>query len=154
MWKLAAILTSLVCACDTALAAGENVSDKWTAPISLPLLPSSGAVLPLGNLLLWAADGEVGFGSGTVSRTVLLDPQTLAKSAMTAYAGHNMFCTGTTNLEDGRILVNGGSQSNITSIFDPAGNSFSRVQGMKVPRNYHSIAFLLPDGRILSEGGA
>ena len=38
-------------------------------------------------------------------------------------------------------------------LFDPATNTFTVMPSMSVARNYHSIAMLLPDGRVLSGGG-
>ncbi len=136
-----------------ARAAGENILGKWSPVISLPLVPSSGAVLPNGKLLLWSADGEFSFGSGKLAKSVVLDPVTLAQQSLTAYAGHNMFCTGTTNLADGRVLVNGGSQSEVTSIYNPSTNSFTRVQNMNIPRGYNANT-ILDDGSVFTFGGS
>ncbi|WP_202818859.1 discoidin domain-containing protein [Actinosynnema sp. ALI-1.44] len=66
-------------------------------------------------------------------------------------------------LPDGKVVVVGGSSyafpySDTTSImpaemFDPATNTFTPMGTMAVPRNYHSVATLLPDGRVFSGGG-
>jgi YVTN family beta-propeller protein len=136
-----------------ALAANENVTGRWSSVTTLPLVPSSGAVLPNGKVLLWAADGEFSFGSGYVANTVLVDPTSLSQQRLTSNVGHNMFCTGTTNLPDGRILVNGGTQSTATSIFDPTNNSFTLAQNMNVARGYNANT-ILPDGSVFTLGGS
>ncbi|TQK50067.1 uncharacterized protein DUF1929 [Streptomyces sp. SLBN-118] len=66
-------------------------------------------------------------------------------------------------MPDGKVAVFGGQSypvpfSDATSamtpeIWDPATGRFSRMAAMAVPRNYHSVANLLPDGRIFSGGG-
>lgn len=66
-------------------------------------------------------------------------------------------------LPDGRILVIGGQRNGKwntdpgavleTEIYDPATNSWSVGAAMMFPRQYHSIAVLLTDGRVLSAGG-
>ncbi|MCW2708305.1 MAG: hypothetical protein JWM22_2147, partial [Frankiales bacterium] len=66
-------------------------------------------------------------------------------------------------LPDGKVLVVGGQAyampfSDATSamspeLWDPATKSFTQMAPMTVPRNYHSFALLLPDGRVLSGGG-
>ena len=66
-------------------------------------------------------------------------------------------------LPDGRVLVVGGqaypipftdSQAPLTSeIWNPATDRFVVGASMIVPRTYHSVALLLPDGRVLVGGG-
>ncbi|MEW2135757.1 galactose oxidase-like domain-containing protein [Streptomyces sp. NPDC005409] len=66
-------------------------------------------------------------------------------------------------LPDGKVAVFGGQAypvpfSDATSVlapelWDPATGTFSPLATMAIPRNYHSVANLLPDGRIFSGGG-
>jgi galactose oxidase len=66
-------------------------------------------------------------------------------------------------LPDGKVLVVGGEAypvpfSDDTSVlypelWDPATETFTTMAAMTVPRNYHSVAMLLPDGRVFSGGG-
>lgn len=66
-------------------------------------------------------------------------------------------------LPDGKVAVFGGQAypvpfSDATSVltpelWDPATGAFTPLATMAVPRNYHSVANLLPDGRIFSGGG-
>ncbi|WP_328296654.1 discoidin domain-containing protein [Streptomyces sp. NBC_00435] len=66
-------------------------------------------------------------------------------------------------LPDGKVVVFGGQAypvpfSDATSVltpelWDPATGVFTPLATMAVPRNYHSVANLLPDGRIFSGGG-
>jgi galactose oxidase len=37
--------------------------------------------------------------------------------------------------------------------FDPSTNTWSRMATMAIPRTYHSVALLLPDGRVFAGGG-
>ena len=136
-----------------ASAANENVTGKWTGLVSLPLVPSSGAVLKNGKVLLWSADGEFSFGSAGRVQTTLFDPANLSNVKQTASVGHNMFCTGTTMLADGRLLVNGGSNAPVTSIYDPESRSFTRMQDMVIPRGYNGNT-ILADGSVLTIGGS
>jgi len=41
----------------------------------------------------------------------------------------------------------------IPEMFDPQSETWSDLPSMKTPRNYHSVALLLTDGRVLSGGG-
>jgi galactose oxidase len=66
-------------------------------------------------------------------------------------------------LPDGRVLVVGGQAiaapfSDATSVmtpelWDPTTKLFTPMADMAIPRNYHSFALLLPDGRVLAGGG-
>jgi galactose oxidase len=66
-------------------------------------------------------------------------------------------------LPDGKVLVIGGEAypvpfSDDTAVltpelWDPATETFTTMSAMTVPRNYHSVATLLPDGRVFSGGG-
>ncbi|MGF6931382.1 hypothetical protein OKW41_000521 [Paraburkholderia sp. UCT70] len=66
-------------------------------------------------------------------------------------------------LPDGEVVVVGGqtyaqpfSDDNAVltpEIWSPATESFTPLAAQAVPRTYHSIALLLPDGRVLSGGG-
>jgi galactose oxidase len=66
-------------------------------------------------------------------------------------------------LPDGKVLVVGGQQhpvafSDVESVmeaelWDPATERFTTMARMTVPRNYHSVALLLPDGRVFAGGG-
>ncbi len=66
-------------------------------------------------------------------------------------------------LPDGKVIVFGGQSypvpfSDATSVltpelWDPSTGVFTPLATMAVPRNYHSVANLLPDGRVFSGGG-
>lgn len=66
-------------------------------------------------------------------------------------------------LPDGKVLLVGGqtfmkefSDSNAVlpaELFDPERRTFRLMDSIDVARNYHAVALLLPDGRVLSAGG-
>jgi len=66
-------------------------------------------------------------------------------------------------LPNGQIVVVGGQAWPVTfsddgavlvaELWDPATEKFSRLASMVTPRTYHSVALLLPDGRVMSGGG-
>ncbi|MGW6908320.1 galactose oxidase-like domain-containing protein [Streptomyces sp. NPDC054940] len=61
-------------------------------------------------------------------------------------------------LPDGKVLETGGALHNRadpvyeTSLYDPATNTFDPVATDPEERGYHSSAFLLPDGRVMTTG--
>ena len=69
-----------------------------------------------------------------------------------------------TALADGTVLVTGGNSSGAelvdlnagvypAEVWNPATGQWTTLASMRVTRQYHSIALLLPDGRVLSAGG-
>ncbi|MGG7568890.1 discoidin domain-containing protein [Streptomyces sirii] len=66
-------------------------------------------------------------------------------------------------MPDGKVAVFGGQSTPVPlsdarsvmnpEIWDPATGRFTSMASMAVPRNYHSVANLLPDGRIFTGGG-
>ena len=133
--------------------AAQAQEGRWGPLINLPIVPSSGAVLKNGKVLFWAADGEFSFSSSGRVYAALYDPATGAIDRRFAELGHNMFCTGTTLLSDGRVFVNGGSQSERTSIYNPDTDQFSRAEDMHLPRGYNANT-ILQDGAVMTIGGS
>ena len=66
-------------------------------------------------------------------------------------------------LPTGAVLITGGQQYGIPfsdngssrppQRWDPRATTFTTVAPLSIPRNYHSIALLLPDATVLSAGG-
>jgi galactose oxidase len=64
-----------------------------------------------------------------------------------------MFCPGISALEDGRILIQGGSDANANSFYNPATNTFTRGPDLLMARGYQS-SVTLSDNRVFTIGGA
>lgn len=64
-----------------------------------------------------------------------------------------MFCPGISALQDGRIVITGGSDAEKVSIYDPLTNQFTRGPDMRIARGYQTSA-TLSDGRIFTIGGS
>ncbi len=152
MRSIATALVFSALGAGVALGADEATKGSWSGLYTLPLVPSSAALLPNGKVALWSADGEFGFASvGKVNWSVF-DPATGSATKSVFDGGHNMFCTGTTVLADGRILANGGSNAGVTSLYDPTTDRFTRVQDMQVQRGYNANT-ILADGSVFTYGG-
>ncbi len=127
---------------------------SWSAVRPLPLVPASTANLPNGKILLWSAESRFGFSGGGQTYSVIFDPATSALTErLISETGHDMFCTGTTNLADGRLLINGGLSSEKTSLFDANTGAWSSAGAMNIPRGYQANT-ILQDGRVLTLGGS
>jgi hypothetical protein len=104
----------------------------------------------------------VGGGDGNTYRTAeyidLLAPTPTWTSTQPMQYGRR-YATATT-LPDGTVLVTGGGETQAgpagvlpAELWNPATGAWSTMAAMTVPRLYHSIALLLPDGRVMVGGG-
>lgn len=135
---------------------------RWGSIIPFPIVPVTAANLRTGQVLLWS--GYFPYSRTVESNpgetySVLFNPQNdtvgAASLAQTTSGvlGHEMFCPGTSNLPDGRILVSGGSNSAKTSIYDPATNRWVADAMMNIPRGYQADA-VLSNGQVFTLGGS
>uniref|UniRef100_UPI0017B24B5A DUF4082 domain-containing protein n=1 Tax=Methylibium sp. TaxID=2067992 RepID=UPI0017B24B5A len=120
----------------------------------MSLVPAAAANLPNGKVVLWSAETRISFSSGSQTYTTVFDPTTnTAAERLVTSTGHNMFCPGTSNLPDGRLLVNGGISSAKTSVYDAITNSWSSVGNMNITRGYNANC-VLEDGSVFTLGGS
>jgi YVTN family beta-propeller protein len=134
--------------------APRNVEGEWSPVYNLEMVPSSGALLPDGKVLLWSANRALSFWEGEWQvHTAVFDPNTNTHVYRVQPIPHNMFCTGTTQLADGSLLVNGGTQSEATSIWTQAAGEWTQSFAMNVTRGYNANT-LLEDGRVFTLGGS
>jgi len=118
----------------------------------------AGRILKVGGST-WNTGGMAANASAYVIDTTQ-GAATVTKLPSMAYArGHHNSVV----LPNGQVIVIGGQTQMeefsdayavlAPELFDPATNTFTVMPSMSVARNYHSIALLLPDGRVLSGGG-
>ena len=142
-----------------ALTPAQAALARWSAPVALSLVPVGGSLLPNGKVLFWSAEDRYAFYTTPFNGrtwTSLYDPASTPPAAserLVSETAHNMFCPGTSNLPDGRILINGGIDSASTSIYDPFDNTWSTAARMNIPRGYQGNA-TLRDGSVLTLGGS
>ncbi|SAK69272.1 sugar-binding protein [Caballeronia catudaia] len=135
-----------------------TLPSKWSAPVTLPLVPLHAANLPNGNVLVWAADSPLNFtNSGTPpgrTYTAIFNPSTgNSTQVIVTNTGHDMFCPGIANLPDGRIFVTGGLSSSRTSIYSPSTNSWTVGDQMHIQRGYQG-SVTLSNGNVFLVGGS
>ncbi|MGO8936359.1 MAG: galactose oxidase-like domain-containing protein [Mycobacterium sp.] len=155
-----------------ALAQGADAAEvgQWSAIIPLSNVPIHTHVLPTGKVLFWGRRNPPGTATAPpdfdfpslnqhATHAFIWDPAnplTPAKPTSnqpTDSQGNsiNLFCSGHTFLQDGRLLVTGGhlfdSQGlNATTFYDPAMDEWSAGPAMNQGR-WYPTAVTLPDGR-------
>lgn len=134
-----------------------SLPSQWSAKITFPLVPVAVANMPDGRSAIWSAYDRLNFTPTAdygKTYTSIYDPQTGSKTdTLVTNTQHDMFCPGTTMLPDGRLLVNGGSSSAKTSIFDPGTATWSASGAMSITRGYQGNT-LTSNSEVLTLGGS
>jgi YVTN family beta-propeller protein len=152
--RLIAAAVGLATMVSSAIAQERNVVGEWSSLRSLEIVPSATALLPNGRVLLWSANGATAFnGNSPRVHTIVYNPETNTHQHIVDSIPHNMFCTGTTQLADGRLLTNGGNQSFRTSIYNASAQRFEAQDEMEIGRGYNANT-ILQDGRVMTIGGS
>jgi hypothetical protein len=139
----------------------DAAAPSWTSTAANPLRNESGAMYQPGKILT-TGGGALRGNSQTAAAVIDLNAATPAwrQVAPMAYPRymHNL-----TVLPDGNVLAVGGSSTvNIDGSaigvlpaeqWNPRTETWTTMAAMHDARMYHSIALLLPDGRVLSAGG-
>ncbi|MES2887509.1 MAG: PA14 domain-containing protein [Pseudomonadota bacterium] len=127
---------------------------RWSPLIPTPLVPTSAAHLPDGKILLWASSSPFDIGTQGFTHSAQFDPLTSEVTARRVdNTAHDMFCSGTSNLPDGSLLVTGGSTSDKTSLFNATTGQWTAGAPMNIPRGYGANT-VLADGSVLTLGGS
>ena len=140
---------------------GKNPG-KWGAVFKLPVIPVAGYVVPewpeAKRMMVWSAWATNKFSLWSppngYTQFAEFNYKTGTSSARTvANTGHDMFCPGVSSLQDGRIVISGGTNAEIVSIYNPADGTFTRAADMKIGRGYQTSA-TLSNGKVFTIGGA
>ncbi len=128
---------------------------EWSAVFPFPTIPIHATLLPTGQVLFWDRhDFPTGDGHPR-----LWDPATglFAKTAEPP-PGHDLFCSGHTLLEDGRLFVAGGhfavgQGQPFAATYDPFAPSWSMAPEMNAGRWYPTATTLADGGALVLAGG-
>ncbi|KAK1988017.1 kelch domain-containing protein [Colletotrichum cereale] len=135
------------------------VKGRWGDLIRLPVIPVAAYIVPSypepSRLMYFASWGKDAFsGASGMTQYGDYDLATGNISHRTvANTHHDMFCPGISQLQDGRILIQGGSDAQTVSIYNPATNDFTRGPDMQVARGYQTSC-ILSNGKVFTIGGA
>lgn len=132
---------------------------RWGPLIQFPVIPVAAYVVPSipesNRLLMFSAWSPKNFG-GARGYTQFADYnwKTGAVSQRNvSNTQHDMFCPGMSALADGRMVITGGENAEVTSIYNPATNEFTRGPNMQIPRGYQT-SVTLSNGKIFTIGGS
>ena len=151
------IPTDTVVAAPTAISplSTQATKGKWGPVVSWDIVPLHMSLLPTGSILGWGKleqNGEMGMPR-------LWDPTSGSPSGARMMAVDTMlFCSGHALMSDGRLMISGGHKADgkgldITTIFDPAGESFIQNLPKMAHGRWYPTVTELPDGRMLTMAG-
>ena len=127
---------------------------EWSAPFPFPTIPIHAHLLPTGQVLFWDRH-DVPLGDG---HPRLWDPATGGFTlAPEPPPGHDLFCSGHTLLEDGRLFVAGGHfgvplGQPFAATYNPFAPGWTMVPEMNAGR-WYPTATTLADGGVLVVAG-
>ena len=147
-----------------------NLQGQWTTlPNAIPINPIHATLLTNGKVLVVAGSGNCApskagcpsgppYGPSNGSGALLLDPVT-GQTIRQFTLSWDMFCNAMVLLQDGRVLIDGGTirydpfyGAPNASIFDPATNTFTDTQPTLHGRWYPTL-LTLGDGRVMTFSG-
>ena len=115
-----------------------------------------------GKLLIAGGAKSTSGGASTIGYTVDLNGANPV-TALTPTMSYGRRFPNAVPLPNGEVMVIGGNYSGLKfsdqqsimtpEVWTPTSNSWRKVADIAVPRNYHSVALVVPDGRIFSAGG-
>jgi galactose oxidase-like protein len=133
----------------------EATTGKWGPVVDWDIVPLHLSLLPTGKLLGWGKF-EVG---GAMGMPRLWDPASGSPSGAPMVPVDTMlFCSGHAFLADGRLMISGGHKADgegldITTIFDPAGETFIQSLPKMAFGRWYPTVTELTDGRMLTMAG-
>ena len=146
-----------------------NVVGEWSGVYDWPVLAVHATLLPNGKVLAWDATPDDFDPNGGIppnphaptasntTRATVWDPATNTHLSVNPDTQSDIFCAGHAFLPDGRLFIASGDVGALgrfegTNIFDPADDSWTRVQDLYAARWYPS-AVPLANGEIVVVGG-
>ena len=129
---------------------GGAVTGQWAPVQTWPFMAAHAHLLPNGSVLFWPS-----FANG--NNPALWNPVTNSFSTPPK-APYNIFCSGHSLLQDGRLFVAGGHAGNVddglisSTVYDPSLNTWTQMSNMNAPRWYPTNT-TLPNGDVLVVSG-
>ena len=134
----------------TVVSSGVSVTGQWTSAQTWPFMAAHASLLPNKKVLFWPS-----FSNG--NNPTLWDP-VADNFAAAPFAPYNIFCSGHSFLQDGKLFVTGGHAGNNSdgligsSIYDATANTWTRMRDMNDARWYPTNT-TLANGDVLVVSG-
>jgi Domain of unknown function (DUF1929) len=144
------------------MAVDPGKAGRWEGPYDWPVVAVHAILMPNGRVLAYdsaltypASDTE----QQTVTRATVWNPSSNSHVSVNSTTGFNLFCSGMTLLNDGRVFFAGGNLNNRldgvnkTQLFNPSNNAWSIEGTMAAPRWYPATTALFNREILITGGG-
>ncbi|KAI9048232.1 hypothetical protein LZ554_008027 [Drepanopeziza brunnea f. sp. 'monogermtubi'] len=154
-WLLSARYTTIKLVTPT----DPSKSGQWSDVIRLPVIPVGGFVVPAypeSSRVLFFSSWSADTWGGASGLTQFADFDYLTGKVSqreVANTKHDMFCPGISTLEDGTVMISGGSNAEAVSFYNPETNEFTKGPDMLIARGYQS-ACTTSEGKVFELGGS
>jgi hypothetical protein len=144
---------------DVSALPSEATTGKWGPVVPWDIVPLHMSLLPTGKIIAWGKFEDGGAMGTMADRPRLWDPaEGPPTTARQVQADTMLFCSGHTQMPDGRLMVSGGHKAddtgiNVTNIFDPQTESWETGLPNMAHGRWYPTVTTLPDGRILTMAG-
>ncbi len=135
---------------------------KWEGPYDWPVVAAHATLMPNGRVLAYDSVGNQpteSYQQHTFTRATVWNPANNGHTGVNSTTGFNLFCSGLTLLNDGRIFLAGGNLNSQlagidkTHIFNPNNNTWSIEGTMRSARWYPSLTPLFNREILITGGG-
>lgn len=133
---------------------------KWITMSSAPFVNNATVMYRIGKFMISGGGPD---GANSIKNTAVIDLTSASPSwKNTASMAYPRFQHNLIILPDGNVLAVGGAKTADkgstdgtlqAELWNPTTETWTTMASMTDPRMYHSIAMLMPDGRVLSAGG-
>jgi galactose oxidase len=141
--------------------AGTRGDDTFSQNDST-VMYAGGKLLKAGGNVNYDKEDAASFASSAAAYVIDIDTDSAQVHAVQPLRRGRAFANGVV-LPSGEVLIVGGLDNGAAfsdtgavltpELFDPETEQWSDVSPMTVPRTYHSVALLMPDGRVFVGGG-
>ncbi|KAH8771504.1 putative galactose oxidase precursor [Hyaloscypha finlandica] len=128
----------------------------WGPTVDFPVIPVAGAQEPSGRVVVWSSWASDQFHSTPGGQTAMSQWNPLTKEIskrVVTNTHHDMFCPGIAIDGTGMLIVTGGNDATVTSLYDAEKDQWFEGPPMHLRRGYQSTT-TLSDGRVFVIGGS
>ncbi|PSN67470.1 galactose oxidase [Corynespora cassiicola Philippines] len=136
-----------------------SAQGEWGPVVELPIIPAAAYIVPdtpkAERIMFFSAYSPFAAG-GSHGMTAFVEYNYVTGETISRRINntqHDMFCPGMNYQADGSVIITGGSNAEVTTIYEPDTNTYRRGSDMQIPRGYQT-SVLTSEGKTFTIGGS